>query len=235
MSQPVLYIIHLVIPSPLKGPFRQTVFVFDPRWLTETEQRTSIDDVAVVNDTTNYDGNYFTSYGVEGVKRILDPTNTSCSRNLSVIRFDARGLADSLVYPTVVYNFPGLKRGQLILTFYPASKDFVASIKIADFFSPPTVYFEDELASFAFETFSGCDEADDQGPCLSAQEWHIVQLDWDTDVGICNVTFDGISEHHLELPMFSRTFVMQPSYLRLRVSAGFMYLREIFVGLPKSV
>eukprot|EP00118_Oscarella_pearsei_P025998 m.309190 g.309190 ORF g.309190 m.309190 type:complete len:624 (+) comp45750_c0_seq1:28-1899(+) len=215
-----------VVISTGQGAYRQTVFVFNPDWLLETEQYTMLNDVKVFNDTSNYFGNYFTAVGVSF---IIDPTNTSCSRDLRVIRFDARAGKNSVAE----YNFPGFKRGRLIFTVYPVSENFSAAVKLMDFFAPPSNPVSDKLATFAFDISTVCNgsERDSQSSSscvvVGAKTWHMIELDWDVNSEVCRVIVDVDPDSQVKLPLISRTFAMQPSYLRVKASSGLMYLRAV--------
>ena len=219
-------IILLRLCLGLQGAFRQVVLLFDPEWLLEKVQYTKMDDVINLNDTWDYQGNYFTTLDTTGLDVIIDPTNASCSRDLKVIRMQESKDLDHP--PCLVYNFLGAKKGSLALFFYPTSNETSVQVSLMDFFTLPADVEVESMATFALTiTSDPAAKKDGHTIYITATEYHYVEFDWDMHAGVCNVSADDNVKETLLMRPESEDFTQQPSYLRFRLLSGMLYLRSI--------
>lgn len=192
----------------------------------ETDQYTTMDKVTHLNNTWDYEGNYFTTLGTTGLDIIIDPTNASCSRDLKVIRM--LETQDAELLPSIVYNFPGSKNGSLNFFFYPALQNTSVRVSLMDFFTLPGNVKVEDMATFSVTiTSSTSAESDESTIHVTPKEYHFVELDWDTRIGVCKVSVENVVVTTLPLRPESELFTKQPSYLRFRLVSGMLYLRTI--------
>ena len=206
----------------VQGAFRQVVLLFDPSWLLETNQHTTMDNVTHLNDTWDYEGNYFTTLGTSGLDIIIDPTN-----DLKVIRMQET--QDAATHPPcIVYNFPGGKKGRIGLFFYPTSQNMSVRLSLMDFFTLPSNVKAEDMATFAVTfTSNKIYISGETTVQLTPKEYHCVELDWDTKIGVCNISVEDEIMATVSVRSESKMFLMQPSYLRFRLLSGMLYLRSI--------
>jgi hypothetical protein len=215
-----------VIVSTGQGAFRQVVLLFDPQWLLETHQYTTLDKVTQLNNTWDFEGNYFTTLDTSGLDIIIDPTNTSCSRDLKVIRMQE--MQNIMHPPCIVYNFPGGKKGSVDLFFYPTSQSMTVRLSLMNFFTVPSNVNAEDMATFTvIFTSNTTYNSGETIVLLTPKEYQYVGLDWDTGIGICNVSVANEVVATVYLGSESKMFMMQPSYLRFRLLSGMLYLRSI--------
>jgi hypothetical protein len=200
--------------------------LFDPQWLLETHQYTTLDKVTQLNNTWDFEGNYFTTLDTSGLDIIIDPTNTSCSRDLKVIRMQE--MQNIMHPPCIVYNFPGGKKGSVDLFFYPTSQSMTVRLSLMNFFTVPSNVNAEDMATFTvIFTSNTTYNSGETIVLLTPKEYQYVGLDWDTGIGICNVSVANEVVATVYLGSESKMFMMQPSYLRFRLLSGMLYLRSI--------
>lgn len=171
-----------------QGRSRVTVLL-DPQWLSQDSQVSNfekgIDDWSV--------------YGTRGAELKVPPGDTKPV--LSIRRSDPE-------WPSgAVWNFPIGQKGRLKLRL-AITKDFGGdTIGLTDHFSAP---FDDQDTLFNVFNIRILAGGRINGTVLSPDNWHEVELSWDTTARTCNVVVDG-----------KRSATIRAQ----RVSSGVNYLR----------
>jgi hypothetical protein len=173
-----------VVLASGQGAGRQSVVLFDPDWLTETEAK---DDFA--------DGlSQWTFYGAAGARLVDDPDRAG-RKLLSLHKLDAEHPAGAL------WNFPAGASGKLSIRLRLNRGSQGCQVFLTNHFS---VIDDKDAPTHAAYQFTLKLAGEEQGTVsLEAEQWHEISVDWPADGGAAQLHVDG--KPGTELPLLSPT------------------------------